>query len=140
MKSACLFLLLLLYSNCFSQTLKINITGLRNNSGTVRMGFYTTDEAFDKETPLFIKVEPKAATKNGILSLTYTGMKPGVYGIALLDDENNNDKVDYGWILPKEGFGFSNYYHTGMTKPHLEKFSFTITEGQKIVEIKVKYL
>jgi uncharacterized protein (DUF2141 family) len=123
-----------------AQTLKINITGLRNNSGVVRMGFYINNESFDKEEPLFVKTEPKAPAKNGVLSITYTGLKPGVYGVALLDDENNNDKVDYGWFLPKEGFGFTNYYHTGLTKPNFSKFSFTISSGAKTVEIKVKYL
>ncbi len=137
---AILFILMFTSGQWLSQTLKINVTGLRNNSGTVRLGFYASNESFDKEQPLFVKAEPKASAKNGILTITYENLKPGIYGIALLDDENNNDKVDYGWFLPKEGFGFSNYYHTGLTKPDLEKFSFIIKEGKTVVEIKVKYL
>jgi uncharacterized protein (DUF2141 family) len=131
---------ILLTGFAVAQTLKINITGLRNNSGVVRMGFYINNESFDKEEPLFVKTEPKASTANGVLSITYTGLKPGTYGVALLDDENNNDKVDYGWFLPKEGFGFTNYYHTGITKPNFSKFMFTLGNGLKVVEIKVRYL
>ncbi|MES2762211.1 MAG: DUF2141 domain-containing protein [Bacteroidota bacterium] len=122
--------------------LKVSITGLRNNSGTVLLGFYTSDKAFEDETPLFSKTESKASTVNHVLTITYNGLKPGTYGIVLLDDENNNAKMDFGWILPQEGYGFSNYYHTGMTKPKLAKFSFTITNTNepKAVEIKVKYM
>jgi uncharacterized protein (DUF2141 family) len=77
---------------------------------------------------------------NHVLTLTYNGIKPGTYGVVILDDENNNHKMDYGWILPQEGFGFSNYVHSGMIKPKLSKFSFTITKDTKEIEIKVKYM
>ena len=123
-----------------SQTLKISITGLRNNSGSVILGFYNNDKAFAAETPLFTKVESKASTVNHVLTLNYTGIKPGTYGVVMLDDENNNNKMDYGWILPEEGYGFSNYTHFGLTKPKVSKFSFTITNENKAVEIKVQYL
>jgi uncharacterized protein (DUF2141 family) len=141
MKAPVLFLFCMLFTGfALAQSLKINITGLRNNSGTVRMGFYSSNESFEKETPLFVKNEPKASIVNGVLSITYTDLKPGLYGVALFDDENNNDKVDYGWFLPKEGFGFTNYYHTGITRPHFSKFSFLLGAGSKVVEIKVRYL
>ncbi len=140
MRFILLFISLCFSTVLFSQTLKINITGLRNNLGEVWIGFYTTDEAFDKEQPLFFKRESKEKTKASVLSIAYTGIKPGVYGIAFMDDENNNGKMDYGVFLPKEGFGFSNYYHTGLTKPKLKKFSFVVKEGTTSVEIKVRYL
>jgi uncharacterized protein (DUF2141 family) len=124
----------------FSQTLKISITGLRNNSGSVILGFYNNDKAFAAETPLFTKVESKASAVNHVLTLNYAGIKPGTYGVVMLDDENNNNKMDYGWILPEEGYGFSNYTHFGLTKPKVAKFSFTITNENKAVEIKVQYL
>lgn len=125
-----------------SQTLKVSITGLRNNKGSVIMGFYNNDKAFEDETPLFTKLESKAITVNHVLTLNYTGIKPGTYGIVILDDENNNGKMDYGWFLPEEGYGFSNYWHTSLTKPRVAKFSFTITNVNetKAVEIKVKYM
>lgn len=141
MKAICLSLIAILFSSsATAQTLKINITGLRNSQGVVRLGFYTNNDSFDKEEALFIKTESKTSMVNGVLNVTYTNLKPGLYGVALLDDENNNDKVDYGWFLPKEGFGFTNYYHTGITKPNFSKFSFILGTSPKVVEIKVRYL
>lgn len=140
MRMFLLILLVCIQLTLSSQTLKVSITGLRNNSGNIVLAFYNTEKAFEDETPLFTKVESKATVVNHILTLTYNGLKPGVYGIVILDDENNNSKMDFGWILPEEGFGFSNYYHTGMLKPKLSKFSFTLTNETKAVEIKVKYM
>lgn len=140
MRMFLLILLVCIQWTLSSQTLKVSITGLRNNSGNIVLAFYNTEKAFEDETPLFTKVESKATVVNHILTLTYNGLKPGVYGIVILDDENNNSKMDFGWILPEEGFGFSNYYHTGMLKPKLSKFSFTLTNETKAVEIKVKYM
>lgn len=135
-----LIVLLFLQLGLSAQSLTISITGLRNNKGTVIMGFYNNDKAFEDETPLFTKVESKVNTVNHVLTINYKNFKPGTYGIVILDDENNNGKMDYGWILPEEGYGFSNYWHTSLTKPKVAKFSFTIAPTEnKAVEIKVKY-
>ena len=141
MKLSSVIILIFAQFTVLSQTLKVLITGLRNNKGSVIMGFYNNDKAFEDETPLFTKLESKTTTVNHVLTLNYTGIKPGTYGIVILDDENNNGKMDYGWILPEEGYGFSNYTHFGLTKPKVAKFSFTIAPNEnKSVEIKVKYL
>ena len=97
-------------------------------------------ENFENEKPSYTKRISKKELKNSNLSITYTDIKPGTYGVAILDDENNNTKMDYGLILPKEGFGFSDYYHSGMTQPKFKNFSFTLTNVSKVVNIKLRYL
>jgi uncharacterized protein (DUF2141 family) len=69
-------------------------------------------------------------------------LEPGVYGLCLLDDENNNGKMEYNFLgMPKEGFGFSDHYHTGITKPKFDSFKFTLSKNQdKDVTIKVRYI
>ena len=59
-----------------------------------------------------------------------------------MDDENFNGKMDYNFIgIPKEGFGFSNYYHSGLTKPKLKSFAFEVIENKNTkVEVKMKYM
>ena len=89
---------------------------------------------------MLIKIEPKVKMINGNLTISYADLKPGNYGIAILDDENSNQKMDYGWVLPKEGFGFSDYYHTGMSHPKFESFDFVLKNEDKTVQIKLRYL
>ena len=60
----------------------------------------------------------------------------------IMDDENFNGKMDYSFLgIPKEGFGFSNYYHTGLTKPKLNSFAFEVLANKNTkVEVKMKYM
>jgi uncharacterized protein (DUF2141 family) len=124
----------------FSQSLKVNIIGIRNNTGNIRLAFYNNSKAFDEERALFIKTISKKNTKNKHIQITLSNLKPGIYGIAILDDENENEKMDYGWVLPEEGFGFSDYYHEGMKRPKFDAFKFELKENEKIVEIKLRYM
>jgi uncharacterized protein (DUF2141 family) len=124
----------------FGQTLNVHVTGIRNNSGNIRLAFYNTSPAFDNEKPLFVKTLSKSNLSQNALKISYSDLKPGVYGIAILDDENKNEKMDYGLFLPKEGFGFSDYYLTGVKRPKFESFDFVLKNEIKTVEIKVRYL
>jgi uncharacterized protein (DUF2141 family) len=40
--------------------------------------------------------------------------------------------MEYNMVgMPKEGFGFSNYYHTGFTKPDFKQFLVNINTKEK---------
>lgn len=123
-----------------AQSLQLTISNLRNTKGNVRIQFFDNQQHFDDKQPLFTKTHSKADAHTGVLTVSYSGLKPGTYGIAILDDENANEKMDYGLLLPKEGFGFSDYYHTGMSQPEFKKFSFVLYNSTKHVEIKIRYL
>ena len=140
MRYCVLFLCYFLAQHLNAQTLHIQISGLRNNLGQVQIQFFTSKESFDEEIPAFSKLAPKAALVKGILNVTYTNIPSGTYGVAILDDENSNKKMDYGLLLPKEGFGFSDYYHRGMSRPDYNKFKFTLGKELKSVQIKVRYM
>ncbi len=141
MKNLFIHLFLVFISgSCFCQTLHIQVTGIHNASGNIRLAFYATSQSFDEEKPMFIRTVAKKSIVNTSLKISYSDLKSGVYGIAILDDENANEKMDYGWVLPKEGFGFSDYYHTGMTRPKFDKFDFVLKNEVKSVEIKLRYL
>jgi len=123
------------------QSLTIHFTDIRNNKGFIQLQFYTSKQNFEKEKALFTRLISKSTLKNGSLTITYTDIPPGTYGIAILDDENSNTKMDYGLMLPEEGFGFSDYYHTGFKHPDFDRFKFNYVMGQnKRITIKLRYL
>lgn len=135
-----LALIAILVSSYSSKTMvTITVTNLRNSEGLVGLGFYKNQKSFDNDKELMLKTFPKDKVKNGVLTVTLS-LEPGTYGIAMLDDENANGEMDYGWFLPEEGFGFSNYYHTGITKPTLDKFDFVVGNEPTQVNIKVRYM
>lgn len=57
------------------------------------------------------------------------------------DDENNDKEMNFNWMdMPQEGFGFSGYYHSGLSRPEFSDFSFTLTRNTKVVKSKFRYL
>ena len=121
--------------------ISVTIKDIKTPNGQILMGIYKDDVSFDKEIA-YKKVQAfKTKISNGIL-LVEVKLEPGKYGISLMDDENFNGKMDYNFIgIPKEGFGFSNYYHSGLSKPKLKSFAFEVIENKNTkVEVKMKYM
>jgi len=145
-----LYFLLIPFGNAITINIKktsvpiaisVTIKDIKTPNGKILMGIYKDDISFDKELP-YKKVQAfKTKISNGIL-LVEVKLEPGKYGISLMDDENFNGKMDYNFIgIPKEGFGFSNYYHSGLSKPKLNSFAFEVIENKNTkVEVKMKYM
>lgn len=117
----------------------VKVTNIRSKKGRIQLQLYRTGKSFAAETPYKQYYVSKKSMKSKSVSYTIRGLKTGTYGVALLDDENANKKMDYGWVMPKEGFGFSDYYHTAWSKPKFSQFKFYLT-ADKSVTMKVRYL
>ena len=123
-----------------TQTVELTITGIRSSEGKLRIGIFKNEESFQKETAAQYFEFEKTDLKNGALKVQLK-LETGTLGLSLLDDENNDSEMNYNFIgMPKEGFGFSDYYHKGFTRPHFDDFDFDLTEHGKAVEIKVRYV
>ena len=136
-----LFILFIFTSlSLFSQTLVVEISGIRNSDGLIRLAFFVSESNFKSEKPAFERLLDKTPLKNGNLVVRFDSIPPGTYGIALLDDENKNGNLDYGFILPKEGIGFSNYEHRGIKRPVLSDFSFLLKKNVTLrIPIRLTY-
>lgn len=117
----------------------IKVTAIRNNKGRLQIQIYRNQQTFLKETPWKVYHVSKADVKDHYLIYTIKGLSPGTYGLALLDDENNNNDMDYGLVLPKEGFGFSDYYHTSWSRPVFDDFKFEL-QTDRHVKIRIRYV
>ena len=122
-----------------AQILTVEITNIRNNKGNIALGIFIDDNSFELGKPIIKKTYSKTNLINGKLKVKIK-LKSGVYGISVLDDENADGEMKYNWCgLPKEGFGFSNFYQTGITKPNFKNFDFIVGEKDKTVQVKMKY-
>ncbi|MDD2411295.1 MAG: DUF2141 domain-containing protein [Bacteroidales bacterium] len=142
MKKIFIFIVLLAsgFAMIHSQTITVKISGIKNSKGNIRLAFFASEEEYKKEDPRITKYISKEGLIDGCITAVYTDIRPGTYGIALLDDENKNGEMDYSFFLPKEGFGFSDYYFKGLTKPSYKHFSFDIDKCDKTIHIKVRYM
>lgn len=141
MKRVCLVLILFFSSlSLFSQALVVEVTGIRNKDGWILLAFFTNEVAFRTEKPALERSLDKASVLNGNLTVRLDSIPPGTYGIALLDDENKNGKLDYKLFLPKEGVGFSNYVHHGIRRPVFDDFSFLLKKNVTLrIPIRLTY-
>ncbi len=134
-------ILLLTAADLSSQNIEVTVTGIRSGRGQIAIGVFTDQESYMKNEA-FLEIQfPKKEIKDGAMTVSFT-LEPGTYGLCLLDDEDNNRLMHYNFLgMPKEGFGFSDYYHTGLTKPSFGTFKFDLVNGQKkIIEIRVRYI
>ena len=63
----------------------------------------------------------------------------GTYAIAVVHDENGNNKMDVAIFLPREGFGFSRNPAITVGPPSFKAASFAVT-GDMRQSIKMKYM
>jgi len=133
-------LLSLMASMLCSQTLTIKISGIENTNGKLSLAFFTCEQEYKSEKPKISRSISKQNLQNGTITIEYRDIPQGRYGIAVLDDENQNGKMDYSFFVPVEGFGFSNYSQTGLSKPNYNNFCFTLGSNSKTIIIKMRYL
>lgn len=119
-------------------SITITITDIRNRNGVIRLKFFDDATPFPDDLGFLRVVIPKSHMTGDSLTVTYSGFPSKYMGIALLDDENDNWEIDFGWFLPKEGHAFSDYYHSALRKPVYEDFRFFLNDDKKVV-MKMKY-
>ena len=137
-----LFIILLVSEYSYSQLsgqLILNVSEIRNKNGVLRIGIYKDDSTFQEEKPFLVKSFSKDKLINGKLTFSFS-IDVGEFGIALLDDENENGEMDYSFFIPQEGFGFSNYFHSGLRMPTFENFKFMVTKNNSTkINLIIKY-
>lgn len=121
--------------------IEITVKNIKTTNGKILIGIFKDNASFDKEKPFKSVQASKESMKNGVLTIK-TQLEAGIYGASLLDDENNNAKMDYNFIgVPKEGFGFSNYYHKGFSKPKFQTFQFEVKDAITTkIDMAIRYM
>ena len=119
-------------------TVEVSVTGLRSTKGQLLVCLTTNRKAFpdcskDKGS---VRMAVKAADAGDFL---IHAPATGTYAIAVVHDENSNNKMDTAVFLPKEGFGFSRNPTITVGPPSFKSASFAVT-GDTSQSIKMKYM
>ena len=124
-----------------SQNVEVVISGIRSEKGQIVIGVFKDNESFKIEKAFLSKKFVKKGVSKGEMTVKFD-LEAGTWGLSLLDDENSNGKMEYKVLgIPKEGFGFSDYYHKGLKKPKFDAFKFDLKDGQKKkINIKIRYM
>lgn len=144
MKTSFKFLLITAISGFSSilcaQILDVHITNIRNTLGQLCLAIFADETGFKAEKPCWEMKCSKKDIVNGEFRIQIP-FKSGKFGLSVLDDEDQTGSMEYGFLgIPKKGFGFSDYYLKGLTKPVFDDFKFDIQKNEtKKLTVKMKY-
>jgi uncharacterized protein (DUF2141 family) len=100
-------------------TLRIHVDGLRNSTGVVGSAIFKSPDGWPEDMSKALHHWPTPIAPGAHEATTvWDNLPPGDYGVVAIHDENRNHKLDRNFIgIPKEGFGFANNPHVGLTAP-----------------------
>lgn len=123
-----------------TSTLTVVVDGITNKQGQVCLRVFSNEQGF----PLGSRGEVKSGCtqiKGNSVTKQFYGLKPGTYAVAVVDDQNGDNKLNTDFFgIPKEGFGISNNptvsIQTGT--PKFRTASFSLVKNATI-KIHMKY-
>ncbi len=120
--------------------IRIAVTQLRNEKGHVLVSLFRDGAGYpDDASKAFRKIQVEISSKKA--TVLFTGLPTGKYAVAILHDENNDQKMNKSGLgLPKEGYGFSNNVVGAFGPPSWGRASFAHKQGTLTVrEIRARY-
>ncbi len=118
--------------------LEVQLERVRNERGSVHLCL-TRDPAHFPDCgkdPDALKRSVPAGTR----SISFTGIRPGSYALAVLHDENRNGRLDTWAGIPREGFGFSRSPKVLFGPPGFDQVRFGIAAGFTRQTVRMQYL
>ena len=119
-------------------TLEVNVTGLRDARGAIQACLTRVPSHFPN-----CKSDPAALTETipaGTRNLTFRGVAPGQYALAIFHDANANHRLDTFMGIPREGFGFSRNPTIRFGAPRFDKVSIELKPGFARTSVHLQYL
>lgn len=112
-------------------TLTVEVSGIPNGDGNIRVGVYKDAENFGHPTKVYKSKIVKAKAGKVVFSIPFeSGEK---IAMALYHDENKNGELDKNLFgVPTEVYGFSNNARGTFSAPSFEEAALVV-EGDKKV-------
>jgi uncharacterized protein (DUF2141 family) len=120
-------------------TVDVNVSGLRSAKGNLLICLtgnakYFPDCGKDPKARKLLVAAGRAG------AVQFENVGPGTYAVAIVHDENANNKMDVALFLPKEGFGFSRNPAVVMGPPKFGSAQFSVGAADVTLPIKIKYM
>lgn len=117
-----------------AETLRLSVE-TKSDTGHVLAAIYASPESFEQDDMLIGVAGP---AKPGLTQLDINGLDPGIYGVAVFQDLNGNEKLDRNLFgAPTEPFGFSNNPVIRFSAPEFAEFQFEFDGSPKEIRVKL---
>ncbi|MFO0409694.1 MAG: DUF2141 domain-containing protein [Dolichospermum sp.] len=121
-------------------SLTVVVNGIRNQTGEICMRVYNSEKGFPNNAKSEVKSGCTKITGNSIKQV-FSGLKPGNYAVAVVDDQNGDRKLNKDFFgIPEEGFGISRNPIVSISTgtPKFRNASFKVDQNTTI-NIFLKY-
>jgi len=116
--------------------LTLNIVGIENDDGNVRIALSNSKEDYTNRGSAFRGITSKI--QNNKAQIIFKELPFGTYAIKIFHDENDNGKLDTNFLgIPSEDYGFSNNAKGSFGPASWEDAQFEFNEEKKTIEIKI---
>lgn len=110
--------------------LTVNVEGLVAGAGPLEISLFNSAETFMKE-PFY--QESAKPDENGKAQVTFLNVFEGVYGLVVVQDENDNGVYDSGFLgFGAEPLGYSNDAGPWLGRPAFDAVSFDVQEDTEV--------
>lgn len=117
-----------------SGKLIVKITGIHIAEGNIRIAVRTDENTI--ATAQIVTIDPKTLTAEAV----FDNLPEGDYGIAVIHDENNNEKLDFNeYGMPTEGYGHSNNPAKRTGAPDFNETKFVFSAPSTTITINLIY-
>ena len=121
--------------------IELIINNIRNKKGLLQIGLFNSENGYPESSSNSFSLA-KDTIFSGQLRFFIPVHQPCSFAITILDDENENGKMDRIFVIkPKEGFGFSNNPKIpGRKAPPFNETVIKYSGGRMEVIINMKYM
>ena len=114
--------------------LVVKIMGIRNAEGNIRVALRTDETTI--AAAQVAKIDPKTL----MAEATFENLPEGDYGVAVIHDENKNEKLDFNdYGMPLEGYGHSNNPSKRQGPPDFNETKFVFSAPTTTVTVNLIY-
>ena len=119
-------------------TINVAVSGIRDNTGTIRCGLFNSADSFPKDGKEIQGVEAPIA--NGQATCTFSNVTPGTYAVAYFKAAPGQTKMKTGMLgMPQDPYGFSRNATIGMGPPSFNSAAYSYAGGNTTWPVTITY-
>ncbi len=118
---------------------RVRAEGLRNAEGAVRLTLFRGRDGYP-EAWRKAAYAVSVTARQGEVEAVFESVAPGRYALAVLHDENGNERLDRAAFgIPREGIGASNRAAERLGAPRFEEALFLVPSSGATLAVKIRY-
>nr|WKN35248.1 DUF2141 domain-containing protein [Tunicatimonas sp. TK19036] len=123
----------------YNQRVVVTVIGLKNTQGNCNACLFSNADAFPGEAAEAVACK-KGAISGSNAEVIFENVPAGTFAVSVFHDENDDGELNTNFLgIPQEGYGASGNVLPKMSAPSFEDNSFTVSDNDIALEIKLRY-